>query len=250
MADATEPPADRSAAPSRDLLIIVPTFNERDNVERVASEFLAPVDGAELLFVDDASPDGTGEIIDQIVARDPRVHVLHRTGKLGLGTAYLEGFRWALDRGYRLVAEMDADFSHDPRYLPALVELARTGADVAVGSRYVEGGGTINWGIGRQAISRAGGRYARTVLGLDVRDLTSGFVVYRREALERLDLDQVRSNGYSFQIEMKYRAHLAGLRIAEVPIVFEDRRVGQSKMSRAIVMEALWMVWKLRLRRT
>jgi len=238
-----------SADPLRRALIVVPTYNERDNVERVAAEFLAPVAGAELLFVDDASPDGTGAILDQIAARDPRVHVLHRAGKLGLGTAYLDGFRWALARGYRLVIEMDADFSHDPRYLPRLVELAEEGADLVVGSRYIEGGGTINWGVGRQLISRAGGRYARTVLGFDIMDPTSGFVCYRRETLERLDLAAVRSNGYGFQIEMKYRVHRAGMRIVEVPIVFEDRRVGQSKMSGAIVAEALWMVWRLRLGR-
>ena len=230
-------------------LLIVPTYNEVENVARVAAEFLAPVPDSELLFVDDASPDGTGALIDRIRAEDPRVHVLHRAGKLGLGTAYLDGFRWALARDYRLVVEMDADFSHDPRHLPDLVAAIDAGADLAVGSRYVEGGGTRNWGLGRRLISRAGGRYARSVLGVDVRDMTAGFVCYRREALERIDLDAISSNGYSFQIEMKYRAHRAGLRIVEVPIVFEDRRVGQSKMSRAIVAEALWMVWKLRLGR-
>ena len=227
-------------------LIVVPTYNERENVERVASEFLAPVEGAELLFVDDASPDGTGALLDQIAAREPRVHVLHRAGKLGLGTAYLDGFRWALARRYRLVIEMDADFSHDPRFLPRMVELAEGGADLVVGSRYVEGGGTINWGLGRQLISRAGGSYARMVLGFGVSDPTSGFLCYRRETLEKVDLDAVHSNGYGFQIEMKYRVHRAGLRIVETPIVFEDRRVGQSKMSGGIVAEALWMVWKLR----
>ena len=230
-------------------LLIVPTYNEVDNVARVAAEFLAPVRGSELLFVDDASPDGTGALIDRICGEDSRVHVLHRAGKLGLGTAYLDGFRWALARDYPLIVEMDADFSHDPRYLPEIVAAAEAGADVVVGSRYIGGGGTRNWGVGRRLISRAGGRYARTVLGVDVRDMTAGFVCYRREALERLDLAAIKSNGYSFQIEMKYRAHRAGLRIVEVPIVFEDRRVGQSKMSRAIVAEALWMVWKLRLGR-
>jgi dolichol-phosphate mannosyltransferase len=230
-------------------LLIVPTYNEVENVARVASEFLAPVPQSELLFVDDASPDGTGALIDQLRAEEPRVHVLHRNGKLGLGTAYLEGFRWALARDFQLVIEMDADFSHDPRYLPELVAAAAAGADVVVGSRYVAGGGTRNWGVGRRLISRAGGRYARTVLGVDVHDMTAGFVCYRREALERIDLDAIHSNGYSFQIEMKYRAHRAGLQIVEIPIVFEDRRVGQSKMSRAIVAEALWMVWKLRLGR-
>lgn len=231
---------------ARRALIVVPTYNERENVERVATEFLAPVEGVGLLFVDDASPDGTGDLLDQIAARDPRVHVLHRAGKLGLGTAYLDGFRWALARGYRLVIEMDADLSHDPRFLPRMVELAEGGADLVVGSRYVEGGGTINWGLGRQLISRAGGRYARLVLGFGVKDPTSGFLCYRRETLEKIDLGAVRSNGYGFQIEMKYRVHRAGLEIVEIPIVFEDRRVGQSKMSGGIVAEALWMVWKLR----
>lgn len=231
---------------SRRALIVVPTYNERENVERVAAEFLAPVEGVELLFVDDASPDGTGDLLDQIAARDPRVQVLHRAGKLGLGTAYLDGFRWALARRYRLVIEMDADFSHDPRFLPRMVELAEGGADLVVGSRYVEGGGTINWGLGRQLISRAGGRYARLVLGFRVSDPTSGFLCYRRDTLEKIDLGAVHSNGYGFQIEMKYRVHRAGLRIVEIPIVFEDRRVGQSKMSGGIVAEALWMVWKLR----
>ena len=235
---------------TRRALIVVPTYNERENVERVAAEFLAPVEGVELLFVDDASPDGTGALLDQIAARDERVHVLHRAGKLGLGTAYLDGFRWALARGYRLVIEMDADFSHDPRFLPRMVELAEGGADLVVGSRYVEGGGTINWGLGRQLISRAGGRYARLVLGFGINDPTSGFLCYRRETLEKIDLGAVRSNGYGFQIEMKYRVHRAGLRIVEIPIVFEDRRVGQSKMSGGIVAEALWMVWKLRFGRS
>ena len=232
-------------------LIIVPTYNERDNVERVAVEFLAPVAGSEILFVDDASPDGTGELCDAIAERDSRVHVLHRAGKLGLGTAYREGFRWALARDYRLILEMDADFSHDPAFLPDIVAEAERegGADVVVGSRYVEGGGTINWGLGRQLISRAGGHYARLILGLGVRDPTSGFVCYRRRALEQIDLDRVGSSGYGFQIEMKYRAQQAGLRLAEVPIVFEDRRTGQSKMSRAIVIEALWRVWRLKFSR-
>ncbi len=230
-------------------LIIVPTYNERDNVEQVVEQFLEPVPDAEILFVDDNSPDGTGDLIDTIVEGNPRVHVLHRAGKLGLGTAYLDGFRWALEESYDYVLEMDADFSHDPRYLPDMIALAREEADMVVGSRYVEGGGTVNWGFGRQFVSKAGGFYARTVLGVAVRDLTSGFACYRRATLEALDLDSVRSNGYSFQIEMKYRVLQAGMKIVELPIVFEDRRVGQSKMSRAIFLEALVMVWKLRLSR-
>jgi dolichol-phosphate mannosyltransferase len=229
------------------VLIIVPTYNERENVTEVTERFLAALPEADLLFVDDNSPDGTGDLLDDIAATDPRVNVLHREGKLGLGTAYLDGFRWGLDRGYGYLFEMDADFSHHPKYLPEMYRLAAEGADMVVGSRYVEGGGTVNWGIGRQVISRGGGLYARSVLGVKVRDLTSGFVCYRRGTLERIDLDAVGSNGYSFQIEMKYRVLRQGMTIVETPIVFEDRRVGQSKMSRAIFMEALFMVWKLRL---
>jgi dolichol-phosphate mannosyltransferase len=227
-------------------LIIVPTYNERDNVAEVAARFLAPIPDSEILFVDDCSPDGTGELIDELRANEPRIHALHREGKLGLGTAYLDGFRWALDRYYDYIFEMDADFSHDPRYLPDMLRLAVDGADMVVGSRYVEGGGTVNWGLGRRLISRAGGLYARAVLGVGIKDLTSGFVCYRRQSLERIDLDAIHSNGYSFQIEMKYRILRAGLDIVELPIVFEDRRVGQSKMSADIFLEAMWMVWKLR----
>lgn len=227
-------------------LIVVPTYNERDNVRGVAARFLAALPGCELLFVDDNSPDGTGQLLDEIAASEPRIHVMHRAGKLGLGTAYVEGFGWGLARGYDYLFEMDADGSHDPRYLPEMLALAEDGADVVVGSRYVPGGGTVNWGLGRQLISRGGGAYARTILGVDVRDLTAGFICWRRAALEAIDLAGVSSNGYSFQIEMKYRAIKAGLRVVETPIVFEDRRVGQSKMSRAIVVEALLKVWTLR----
>lgn len=237
-----------AADPER-ALIVVPTYNERDNIERVVDAFLAPVPEAELLFVDDASPDGTGELADALARDNPRVHVLHRAGKLGLGTAYIEGFRWGLARGYDYLLEMDADFSHDPRYLPELLARARAGADMVVGSRYTPGGGTENWGLGRRMLSRFGGLYARTVLGVPIRDMTAGFICYRRATLERIDLDAVRSNGYSFQIEMKYRVVKAGMRVEEVPIVFVDRRVGQSKMSRAIVAEALLVCWKLRLSR-
>lgn len=230
-------------------LIVVPTYNERDNVPEVVDKFLAPIPDAEILFVDDASPDGTGELIEDIRARDSRVHAIHREGKLGLGTAYLAGFAWALERGYDYVFEMDADFSHDPKYLPEMLRLAAEGADMVVGSRYVEGGGTVNWGLGRRLISRGGSLYARTILGVGIRDLTSGFVCYRQKTLEGLDLDAIRSTGYGFQIEMKYRVLEAGMKIVETPIVFEDRRVGQSKMSGGIVSEAVWMVWKLRLGR-
>jgi dolichol-phosphate mannosyltransferase len=198
------------------------------------------------LFVDDNSPDGTGDVLAALAAAEPRVHVMHRAGKLGLGTAYVEGFTWGLGRGYAFLIQMDADGSHDPKYLPQLLALAEDGADVVVGSRYVPGGGTENWGLGRQLISRGGGLYARTVLGVDTRDLTAGFMCWRRAALEAVDLATISSNGYSFQIEMKYRAIKHGLRIVETPIVFVDRRVGQSKMSRAIFVEALLKVWSLR----
>ena len=229
-------------------LIVVPTYNERDNVRLVAEQFLAALPGTELLFVDDNSPDGTGAILDELAAAEPRLHVMHRAGKLGLGTAYVEGFGWGLARGYEYLFEMDADGSHDPKYLPTMLALAEDGADVVIGSRYVPGGGTENWSLGRKVISRGGGLYARTVLGIDVRDVTAGFVCWRRAALEALDLSSVSSNGYSFQIEMKYRAHQKGLRLVETPIMFVDRRVGQSKMSRAIVAEALVKVWALRFR--
>jgi len=227
-------------------LIVVPTYNERDNVRGVAERFLAALPGTELLFVDDNSPDGTGALLDELAAAEPRVHVMHRAGKLGLGTAYVEGFGWGLARGYDYLFEMDADGSHDPRYLPTMLALAEDGADVVIGSRYVPGGGTANWGLGRRIISRGGGLYARTVLGVDIRDLTAGFICWRRSALEAIDLSTITSNGYSFQIEMKYRAIKKGLRLVETPIVFVDRRVGQSKMSRAIFLEALVKVWGLR----
>src|SRR5262249_50476043 len=202
---------------------------------------------ADLLVVDDNSPDGTGQLADQIAQRDPRVSVLHRSGKLGLGTAYIAGFKWALSREYQFVFEMDCDFSHDPRYLPALLARARAGADLVLGSRYVDGGGTVNWGPLRKLISRGGSLYARTILGVGVRDLTGGFKCFRRSLLEAIDLDSVSAQGYGFQIELTYRALRQGFRVEEVPIVFVDRRVGQSKMSKKIFLEALTLVWKLRL---
>ena len=231
-----------------DALIVLPTYNERDNAPGIAERLLAALPGAELLFVDDNSPDGTGALLDEIAAGEPRVHVMHRAGKLGLGTAYVEGFGWGLARGYDYLVEMDADGSHDPGYLPQMVALADDGADVVIGSRYVPGGGTRNWGAGRRVLSRGGSLYARTILGIDVRDVTAGFVCWRRAALEAIDLPTITSNGYSFQIEMKYRALRKHLRVVETPILFVDRRVGQSKMSRAIVAEALLQVWRLRFR--
>ena len=230
-------------------LIVVPTYNERDNVRGVAERLLAALPGAELLFVDDNSPDGTGALLDELAAAQPRIHVMHRAGKLGLGTAYIEGFGWGLARGFDYLFEMDADGSHDPKYLPQMLALAEDGADVVVGSRYVPGGGTQNWGLGRKILSRGGSLYARTILGVELRDVTAGFICWRRAALEAIDLSTITSNGYSFQIEMKYRALQRNLRVVETPIVFVDRRVGQSKMSRAIFAEALLKVWGLRFRR-
>jgi len=229
-------------------LIVVPTYNERDNVRDIAARLLAALPVADVLFVDDNSPDGTGAILDELAAANPRVHVMHRAGKLGLGTAYIEGFTWGLARDYQYLFEMDADGSHDPKYLPQMFALAEDGADAVIGSRYVPGGGTENWGLSRKLISKGGGLYARTVLGIDVRDVTAGFICWRRAALEAIDLASIGSNGYSFQIEMKYRAHKKGLKLVETPIVFVDRRVGQSKMSRAIFVEALVKVWALRFR--
>lgn len=230
-------------------LIIVPTYNEAENVRGIAESLLAALPVADLLFVDDNSPDGTGALIDELRVANPRIHVLHRAGKLGLGTAYIEGFAWGLARDYTFLFEMDADGSHDPKYLPQMLSLAVDGAEVVVGSRNIPGGGTVNWGVGRKLLSKGGSLYARTILGIDVRDVTAGFVCWHRRVLEALDLSRVDSNGYSFQIEMKYQALRRGFKIVETPIIFVDRRVGQSKMSKAIVAEALLKVWSLRFRR-
>jgi dolichol-phosphate mannosyltransferase len=229
------------------VLIILPTYNERDNLEPIVAAIHDRLPEAQLLVIDDGSPDGTGDVADRIAARDQRVTVVHRPGKQGLGTAYLLGFRHAITHGYDYVFEMDSDFSHDPGALPDLLRAARAGADLVIGSRWVEGGATVNWGVQRRLISRGGSLYARTILGVGVRDLTSGFKCFRRETLERMDLGLVRSEGYSFQIEMTYRVLQAGLSVTEVPITFADRRVGQSKMSRSIILEAVTMVWRLRL---
>lgn len=227
-------------------LVCIPTYNERENVEAICRAVLGADARLDVLVVDDNSPDGTGQIADALAAKEPRIQVLHREKKEGLGRAYLAAFRWALEHGYPYVLEMDADFSHDPRYLPKLLDEAERGADLVIGSRYVQGGGTVNWGIGRQIISRGGSLYARTILGVRVRDLTAGFKCFRRKVLEALDLDGVTSSGYGFQIELTYKTLKKGFRVSEVPIVFEDRRVGHSKMNRKIFLEALWKVWKLR----
>ncbi len=228
-------------------LVCIPTYNERDNIEPITRAVLAADPRVDILVVDDNSPDGTGQVADELAAKEPRVKVLHREKKQGLGRAYLHAFRWALDAGYTWVLEMDADFSHDPRYLPTFLDAAESGVDLVLGSRYVTGGGTVNWGVGRQLISQGGSLYARTILGVHIRDLTGGFKCFHRRVLEAIHLEEVQSTGYAFQIELTYRTLKKGFSVREVPIVFEDRRVGQSKMSRKIFLEALTMVWKLRL---
>jgi dolichol-phosphate mannosyltransferase len=229
--------------------LILPTYNEAENiapfVEAVQAE-LPP--GAQVLIVDDSSPDGTGEIADRLAAEREGVRVLHRPLREGLGPAYIAGFREALAGGAELILEMDSDFSHEPAYLPRLLG-AMEGADLAIGSRYVDGGGVGDWGAMRRAISRGGSAYARLLLGVPVADLTGGFKCFRREVLEAIDLDAVQAKGYAFQVELTYRAVQRGFRVVEVPIVFRDRRVGSSKMSRAIVAEAIWRVPLLRLRK-
>lgn len=227
-------------------LVIVPTYNERENVARLIEAVLAQDTRLDVLVVDDGSPDGTGAIVDALAAADPRVNALHRPRKLGLGTAYLAGFQWALERDYALVFEMDADFSHDPAHIPTFLAAAET-ADLVLGSRYRGGKVTVvNWPIGRLILSYFANVYARVVTGLPLFDATGGFKCFRRCVLEAIDLGAVRSNGYAFQIEMSFRAWKGGFRIAEIPIVFVDRTEGQSKMSGRIVREAVWMVWRLR----
>jgi dolichol-phosphate mannosyltransferase len=226
--------------------LVLPTYNEADNLEplvEAARAKLPPT--ARVLIVDDSSPDGTGEIADRLAAQYENVEVLHRPRKEGLGPAYIAGFRSALERGAGLVLEMDSDFSHDPAYLPRLLEAAKR-ADVVLGSRYIAGGRVSDWGPLRRAISRGGSSYARLVLGVDVRDLTGGFKCFRREVLEAIDLDQISTRGYAFQVEMTYRAIRRGFNVVEVPIVFRERRVGTSKMGLGIVAEAVWRLPLLR----
>jgi dolichol-phosphate mannosyltransferase len=231
------------------LVVCLPTYDERENLEAMVSALgeVLP-EGGRILVVDDNSPDGTGEIADRLAAERDDVDVLHRKRKEGLGPAYLAGFRRALELGAELVAEMDCDFSHDPADLPRLVAAAEH-ADLVLGSRYVAGGGTRNWGLVRRAISRGGSLYAQILLGLRIRDLTGGFKVYRRRVLETIDLGAIHSKGYAFQIETTYRTLKAGFRVVEVPIVFVDREVGGSKMSKSIVLEGMWKVPALRLSR-
>jgi dolichol-phosphate mannosyltransferase len=227
-------------------IIVIPTYNERENLPGLLQRLEALGLGVHALVVDDNSPDGTGQVAEELATKRPWLQVLHRPGKAGLGTAYVAGFKLALKQGYEAIGEMDADLSHDPAYLPAMLR-ALESADLVLGSRYVPGGGVRNWGLLRQLISRGGSLYSRLVLGVGVRDLTGGFKLFRRPVLENLGLDSVHSNGYSFQIEMTYRALRRGFRVVEVPIIFEDRRVGKSKLSRRVVLEAMLVVPRLRL---
>lgn len=230
-------------------LIIIPTYNERANLTELVPLVLRADPGVEILVVDDASPDGTGELAEGFAKSTGRVHVLHRPGKLGLGSAYVDGFRWALaSTNAKFIFEMDADFSHDPRYLPEMLRIAEAeGCDLVLGSRYVGGGANVvNWPIRRLILSYSANVYARIVTGLPLRDSTGGFKCFRREVLESIDLTQIRSDGYGFQIEMNFHSWKRGFKIREIPIVFVDRHSGTSKMNRKIIAEAFWLVWKLR----
>jgi dolichol-phosphate mannosyltransferase len=228
-------------------LVVVPTYNERVNLPLIVPLILQQDARIEVLVVDDNSPDGTGQLADEMAATNRRVHVLHRPGKAGLGKAYLAGFRWALECGYDFIFEMDADFSHDPQFLPEFLQAIET-ADLVIGSRYRAGVNVINWPISRLLLSLGANEYARRVTGLPLTDSTGGFKCFRRRVLEAIDFEKVQSNGYSFQIEMSFRAWKQGFRLVEIPIVFTDRVEGQSKMDKRIVREAIWMVWWLRLK--
>jgi dolichol-phosphate mannosyltransferase len=227
-------------------LVIIPTYNERENIPRLVPLVLGQDPRIDILVIDDGSPDGTGAIADEIAAAEPRVHVLHRAGKLGLGTAYLAGFRWGIERKYDGLLEMDADFSHDPTHLPQFLD-ALENHELVLGSRYLDGRVTVvNWPIGRLLLSYYANVYARIVTGLPLWDATGGFKAFRRNVLETISLDRVESEGYAFQIEMSMRAWKKGFGIGEIPIVFVDRTLGESKMSKRIIREAIWRVWKLR----
>lgn len=228
-------------------LIIIPTYNEIENIKKLVTEVFVHVDAqTHILILDDNSPDGTGELADVLAQSNPRVHVIHRPRKMGLGTAYVTGFRYALDNGYDVIFEMDSDFSHDPKYLPIFQQEIEK-CDAVIGSRYVAGGGVVNWGLGRRVLSRGGSMYARMVLGVPLQDLTGGFNCWRRSVIEAIGPNTLKSDGYAFQIEIKYKAFRKGFRIHEIPIVFEDRYLGQSKMNKKIVVEAMYRVLLMRL---
>lgn len=230
-----------------DILVVIPTYNEAENIRLITAAVFAACPQTHILFVDDNSPDGTGRMADAMVQADPRVHVLHKQDKQGLGRAYIAGFKWALERQYRYIFEMDADFSHNPAELPKFIEAA-VNADLILGSRYINGIRIVNWPLSRLILSKGASLYVRLLTGMPFSDPTGGYKCYRREVLEAINLDRIRSNGYSFQIEMTHTAWKLGFRIVEVPIIFEDRRSGQSKMNSAIIREALSMVIRLRFR--
>ncbi len=228
------------------VLLVIPTYNEAENIGELLERIWEHAPGTDVLFVDDNSPDGTWDRIESYRKRFPeRVHLIQRARKLGLGTAYITGFRWALEHDYGVMVQMDADLSHDPADLPRLLELLEAN-DVVIGSRYVAGGGIRRWSVGRRLLSRFASAYARTILGLQIHDLTGGFNAWRRAVLETIDLATIRSEGYSFLIELKLRAHLAGASLRETPIVFVDRKAGRSKLSRQVILEAVFRVWLLR----
>lgn len=228
------------------MIVVIPTYNERDNIVRLADLVLSQHPSIQILFVDDNSPDGTGALADELASRNERVTVMHRPGKMGLGSAYCAGFRAALEMGADFLVEMDADFSHDPSILPVFLETIQS-CDLVIGSRYLNGVSVVNWPIRRLMLSVFASLYTRVITGLQVKDCTSGFKCFRRSTIEAIDLDSVGSDGYSFQIEMNYRCMERGLKIVEVPIIFIDRHAGSSKMSQKIVREAIFLVWKLKL---
>ncbi len=228
-------------------LICIPTYNEIDNLEAITSAIFEEVD-VEILIIDDNSPDGTGALATRLSESEPRIHVLHRTQKNGLGPAYIAGFKWSLTQDYDLVVEMDADFSHQPMYLPVMLAAAQK-HDFVIGSRYVRGGGTKNWGLIRRCISQGGGLYARTLLGLEIRDLTAGYIVWNRHVLEKFRFENIEASGYVFQIELKYKAKKMGCSHVEIPIVFPDRQRGESKMNVGIALEAVTRLWRVRLKK-
>lgn len=234
--------------PNEKALVIIPTYNEKENIRQITAKVLAQHEQIDILVVDDGSPDGTGDIVEEMRKTNPRIHCLHREGKQGLGTAYLAGFKYAIQNEYDYVFEMDADFSHDPKAIPKFLEKINEGEgyDLVIGSRYINGVTVMNWPIKRLLLSYYANVYARIVTGLPLQDGTGGFKCFRRKVLEAIDLDKVRSNGYAFQIEMSFRAWSKGYRLAEIPIFFIDRNVGVSKMSKKIIREAIWMVWWLR----
>jgi dolichol-phosphate mannosyltransferase len=225
-------------------LVIVPTYNEKENIRSLLELTLSQAPNLDVLVVDDNSPDGTAAIVEEMAKADPRLHLMSRPGKQGLGTAYIAGFKWGLPRGYAYLIEMDADFSHDPREIPNMLKAIRQ-ADLVLGSRYINGVRVVNWPLSRLFLSKGASYYVRMITGLPMHDPTGGFKCFRRRALEAIDLDKVRSNGYAFQVEMTYKVWMKGFHVCEIPITFVDRYAGQSKMSGHIVREALWMVWLL-----